>query len=107
MSKHSLQVSVSGARAGYCFADIAEIRFTSRQPFQGLGQHVIGASLNDNFDVVVSNPATVAMKGPSVIARESDLYPQVGVLCMLVVRLSVILHQQSRLSSGNFRDTTV
>ena len=36
-------------------------------------------------------------KGAELVSSESDLYPQAGVLCMRVVRLSVILHQQPRL----------
>ena len=46
------------------------------------------------------NPAIDSNKYGTSGCSESDLYPQAGVLCMCVVRLSVILHQQSRLSSG-------
>ena len=46
---------------------------------------------------LLRRPLTVAGTSKS---SESDLYPQAGVLCMCVVRLSVILHQQSRLNQG-------
>ena len=41
-----------------------------------------------------------AINRTSVFRSESDLYPQAGVLCLCVVRLSVILHQQSGLNQG-------